>query len=53
MYLSLAVMCVFFTTSDKQLVPSVSENFSKMDAFKLSYSGIVSSVPLVIFAYMY
>jgi len=51
MFLSLAVMCVFFT--DKKLVESPSENFAKIDAFKFTYNGLVSSVPLIIFAYMY
>ena len=35
------------------MVPDVSENFSKIEAFKLSYKGVVSTVPLIIFAYMY
>lgn len=53
LYLSLAVMFVFFTTTNTDLVPSVSENLGLMQAFKLSYNGLVSSVPLVVFGYMY
>lgn len=51
MYLSLAVMCVFFT--NRELVPSPSKNFGQISAFKVTYNGIVSSMPLIIFAYMY
>ena len=51
MFLSITVMCVFFT--DKKLVESPNENFAKIEAFKFSYNGLVSSVPLIIFAYMY
>lgn len=51
MYLCIAVVFVFFT--DPVMVPDVSENFSKIEAFKLSYKGVVSTVPLIIFAYMY
>ena len=53
LYLSLAVMFVFFTTDNRDLVPSVSENLSLMKPFKLSLNGILSSVPLVVFGYMY
>lgn len=53
LYLSLAVMFVFFTTDNTDLVPSVSENLSLMKPFKLSLNGILSSVPLVVFGYMY
>ena len=53
LYLSLAVMFVFFTTDNTELVPSVSENLSLMKPFKLSLNGILSSVPLVVFGYMY
>jgi len=51
MYLGLAVSCVFFT--DKKLVPDQSENFYQMKPFNLTYNGLISSVPLIIFAYMY
>jgi len=51
MYLCVAVVIVFFT--DKDVVPAPSENFSKLEAFTLSYNGVVSTVPLIIFAYMY
>lgn len=53
LYLSLAVMFVFFTTTNESLVPSRSENLGKMEAFKFTYNGLVSSVPLVVFGYMY
>lgn len=51
MYLSLAVFCVFF--SNKELVPSTTDNFALIESFKFSYSGIVSAMPLITFAYMY
>jgi len=51
MYLSLAVTIVFFT--DKDIVPNTKDNFSKMEPFRVSYQGIVNSVPLIIFGYMY
>jgi EamA domain-containing membrane protein RarD len=51
MYLCIAVVIVFFT--DDTMVPDVAGNFSKIEAFKLSYKGVVSTVPLIIFAYMY
>ena len=54
MYLAVAVMLLFLTQSNKDLVPvSVSDNFSKTKAFNFSFSGISGSFPLVIFAYMY
>jgi len=51
MYLCVAVVIVFFT--DKTVVPSPTANFKKIKAFNLSYDGVVSTVPLIIFAYMY
>jgi len=51
MYLSLAVTFVFFF--DKTVVPDYKQNFKDIEAFKVSYNGIVSSVPLIIFGYMY
>ena len=51
MYLCVAVVIVFFT--DKNVVPNPSDNFSKIKAFHLTYDGVVSTVPLIIFAYMY
>lgn len=51
LYLSLAVFFVFFC--DKDLVPEPSQNFKDANLFDLSFSGVVSSFPLIIFAYMY
>ena len=51
MYLSLAVAGVFL--KNKELVPSVKDNFHEMEAFKLSFSGLISSFPFIIFGYMY
>jgi len=51
MYLALSVTAVFFTNRD--LVPSMTDNFKKMEAFKFSYKGVITSFPLIIFAYMY
>ena len=51
MYLCIAVVVVFFT--DDVMVPDPGENLKSIQAFKLSYKGVVSTVPLIIFAYMY
>lgn len=51
MYLCIAVTIVFF--SDKTVVPSPKDNLSEIKAFRISYTGIVSTFPLIIFAYMY
>lgn len=51
MYLCLGVTGVFF--GSKTVVPDPSENLQALEAFKVSYKGIVSTVPLIIFAYMY
>ena len=54
MYLAVAVMFLFLTRNNKELVPfSISDNFSKTKMFEFSFSGISGSFPLVIFAYMY
>jgi hypothetical protein len=50
-YLSIAVTMVFF--SDKQFVVSPMDNLAEMDAFKLNIRGLISSGPLIIYAYMY
>lgn len=50
-YLSLAVATTFFV--DKIDVPSKLNNINKLDAFKASSQGLISSSPLIIFAYMY
>mmetsp|Transcript_15619 Transcript_15619/g.19655 ORF Transcript_15619/g.19655 Transcript_15619/m.19655 type:complete len:118 (+) Transcript_15619:700-1053(+) len=50
-YLSLAVFFVFWC--DKELVPSPSKNFHDAALFDISFSGVVSSFPLIVFAYMY
>jgi len=51
MYLCLAVTLVFFT--NRSIVPSPSENLKQIQAFKFSYNGVVTTFPLIIFAYMY
>lgn len=50
-YLSIAIATVFF--SDKEYVPSIADNLSKMKPFKFTRNGIISSFPLIIYAYMY
>lgn len=50
-YLDLALAFIFLF--NRELVPSPWENIKKMEAFKFSYSGIVSSIPMIIYAYMY
>ena len=51
MYLCLGVTGLFF--SSKDIVADPSKNLGELEAFKVSYKGIVSTVPLIIFAYMY
>jgi amino acid permease len=51
MYLCIAVTVVFFTNRD--IVPSTSDNLKKMEAFRISYKGALSTFPLIIFSYMY
>lgn len=51
MYLCITVCVVFFT--NREVVPDIHANFEKMEAFKFSFKGIVTTVPLIIFAYMY
>mmetsp|Transcript_55640 Transcript_55640/g.76516 ORF Transcript_55640/g.76516 Transcript_55640/m.76516 type:complete len:133 (+) Transcript_55640:756-1154(+) len=50
-YLTLAVFFVFWC--DKEQVPEPSNNFANAEYFRFSFSGFVSTVPLIIFAYMY
>lgn len=50
-YLVLAVMFVFFL--NRKIVHSPSDNFEDTKLFIVSFNGIVSSMPLIIFAYMY
>jgi amino acid permease len=45
------VTTTFFV--DKLDVPSKLNNINKIDAFKISSQGLISSSPLIIFAYMY
>jgi amino acid permease len=49
--LSIAIATVFLT--DKSYIPSINDNLNKMDAFKFTPNGIISSFPLIIYAYMY
>ena len=51
MYLSVAVMAVFF--SDKAVVPEPSKNLKAIKPFRFSFDGMVTTTPLIIFAYMY
>lgn len=51
MYLCVTVTFVFFFS--KEIVPDYKKNLSEMQAFRLSYQGVVTTVPLIIFAYMY
>jgi len=51
MYLCVTITIVFF--SNRTIVPDFMDNFRKMEAFKFSYTGVVTSFPLIIFAYMY
>jgi amino acid permease len=51
MYLCIIVVILFFTNRD--IVPDIWANIEQMEAVKLSYEGVVTSVPLIIFAYMY
>jgi amino acid permease len=50
-YLSLAVFFVFYC--DKEMVPDPAQNFKDAELFTLSFTGVVSSFPFIIFAYMY
>ena len=51
MYLCLAVTCVFFV--DKSLVPDPAANLQEMEAFTLTYDGLLATFPFIIFGYMY
>ena len=48
---SLSDILVFFT--DRSLVPNIGESIQKAEYFTVSISGISSSIPFVIFAFMY
>jgi hypothetical protein len=50
-YLSIAVTIVFI--ADETITPSISENFSKLEAVKITENGLISSFPLIVYAYMY
>lgn len=50
-YLCLAVAFVFLC--NRKLVPNPGENFAKAKLFVFTFDGIVDSIPLIIFAYMY
>ena len=53
-YLSIAIATVFFSDKDyKDKDTSIIDNLSKMEPFKFSKNGIISSFPLIIYAYMY
>lgn len=48
MYLSLAVAGVFLRNYDKDYI-----DFKSIEPFKVSFSGLISSFPFIIFGYMY
>ena len=50
-YLTLCLILIFF--NDKKLVPNVGDNISKASYFTVSFEGISSSIPFVVFSYMY
>ena len=50
-YLTLCLVFLFFT--DKSLVPNIGENIKRAEYFTVSLKGIASSVPFVVFAFMY
>ncbi|TNV80099.1 hypothetical protein FGO68_gene9741 [Halteria grandinella] len=50
-YLCLAVTVIFW--SDRTMVPDPWENFKEAEYFVFSFNGLVTSMPLIIFAYMY
>lgn len=51
MYLCIAVTCTFFLNAN--VVPDPYANLREIKPFRLSYVGVVSTFPLIIFAYMY
>lgn len=44
---------MFVCLVNRKIVPDLSANFAKAELFKFDFSGMVSSFPLIIFAYMY
>jgi amino acid permease len=38
---------------DKTTVSSISDNFNKLEAIKFTSNGLISSFPLIVYAYMY
>ena len=50
-YLCLAVAFVFLC--NRNLVPSPARNFEHAKLFVFTFDGLVDSIPLIIFAYMY
>lgn len=50
-YLALCLVFLFFT--DRSLVPNIGDNIKKAEYFTISIKGIASSIPFVIFAFMY
>ena len=51
LYITLWLIVIFF--SDKKLVPDIGKNIEKAEYFKVSFYGISSSIPFVVFSYMY
>lgn len=50
-YLGMAITMIFWT--DRSLVPDPIQNFKDAEYLKFNPSGIMSTVPLIVFAYMY
>ena len=50
-YLTLCLIFLFFT--DRSLVPNIGESIQKAEYFTVSITGISSSIPFVIFSFMY
>ena len=51
LYITFWMIVIFFT--DRSLVPNVITNFEKADYFTVSFEGLSSSIPFVVFSYMY
>ena len=45
------MIIIFF--ADRSLVPNIITNFEKADYFTVSFEGISSSIPFIVFSYMY
>ena len=50
-YITCWMIILFFT--DRSLVPNIITNFEKASYFTISFEGISSSIPFIVFSYMY